>query len=210
MKKNSNFTTHSCIGNPHSYTSDFLNKPIPHIMKGFVFTEFLEMVEDKFGFDVADKIVTESHLPSGGVYTSIGTYPHTEIVTLVVKLSEVTEIPVPDLLQVYGHHLFFLFSKSHAQFFEDVSGSFDFLEKIDNYIHVEVKKLYPEAELPKFEIERDDSKMEMIYMSSRKMSDLALGLIKGCLEYYEEKADIKMDNVKEDGSVVKFTIARHG
>ena len=42
-------------------------------MKGIVFTEFLEMVEDQ----------------SGGAYTSVGTYDHNEIFRLVNCLSEV-------------------------------------------------------------------------------------------------------------------------
>ena len=43
-------------------------------MKGIVFTEFLEMVEDKFSFDVVDTIIEQSELESGGVYNAgVGT-----------------------------------------------------------------------------------------------------------------------------------------
>jgi hypothetical protein len=34
-------------------------------MKGIVFTEFLDLVEDKFGLEVLDKIITQSNLESG-------------------------------------------------------------------------------------------------------------------------------------------------
>ena len=44
-------------------------------MKGIIFTEFIEMVEDKFGFEVADNIITNSNLPSGGAYTAVGYKP---------------------------------------------------------------------------------------------------------------------------------------
>jgi len=57
-------------------------------MKGIVFNEFIEMVEDKFGEDMVDDIIDESDLPSGGAYTTVGTYDHGELVTMVVKLSE--------------------------------------------------------------------------------------------------------------------------
>jgi hypothetical protein len=68
-------------------------------MKGMVFTEFLEMVEDKFGFDTADDIIETSKdkLSTEGIYTAVGTYPHTEIITLVTNLSTVTKISVPKL-----------------------------------------------------------------------------------------------------------------
>ena len=45
-------------------------------MKGIVFTEFLEMVEDKFSADMVDDIIDDCDLASGGAYTAVGTYPH--------------------------------------------------------------------------------------------------------------------------------------
>ena len=52
-------------------------------MKGMVFTEFLEMVEDKFSPEVADQIIEQANLRSGGIYTSVGTYDHGEMIELV-------------------------------------------------------------------------------------------------------------------------------
>jgi hypothetical protein len=49
-------------------------------MKGMVFTEFLEMVEAKFSADMVDDIISDSDLPNGGAYTSVGTYDHSELV----------------------------------------------------------------------------------------------------------------------------------
>jgi len=67
-------------------------------MKGIVFTEFMDMVDDKFGMDVTETIVQASDLPSGGAYTAVGTYDHAEIVSLVVNLSKSTNIEVPVLI----------------------------------------------------------------------------------------------------------------
>ena len=43
-------------------------------MKGVIFTEFLELVEKKFGLAMVDKIIGQSNLASEGIYTSVGTY----------------------------------------------------------------------------------------------------------------------------------------
>ncbi len=177
-------------------------------MKGVVFTEFLEMVEKEFGYETADKIIIEEQLASKGIYTAIGTYHHGEMVQLVVNLSEVTGIGVPLLLNAYGKYLFNSFLKSYPVFFENVNDSFTFLSLVDGYIHVEVNKLYPDAELPRFTTETRDGKMTMLYQSSRKMSDLAVGLIEGCLEHYEEDADIVKENMDEEGEEVLITITR--
>ena len=51
-------------------------------MKGMVFTEFLDFVGETFGGDMVDDIIEVSELPSGGAYTSVGTYSHGEMAAL--------------------------------------------------------------------------------------------------------------------------------
>jgi Haem-NO-binding len=109
-------------------------------MKGVVFTEFLEMVEDRFSPEMADRIIEGAKLPSGGVYTTVGTYDHGEMIQLVSCLSEETGIPSAELVRSFGMHLFGRFHTMFPKYFEDVSSSFDFLQRTDHYIHVEVQK----------------------------------------------------------------------
>ena len=179
-------------------------------MKGVVFTHFTEMVEETFGFEVMDRLLLESDLPSGGAYTSVGTYDHSEMVTLVVKLSEVTNTEISFLLKTFGKYLFGQFAKSYAHFFVDCDNAFDFLESIENYIHVEVLKLYPDAELPTFEtsILNDGNTLKMVYTSDRRMGDLAEGLIESALAHYKEEAEVKRVSLNGDGRQIEFYITR--
>ena len=176
-------------------------------MKGVVFTEFLEMVEEEFGLEVVDSIITDSDLKSGGSYTAVGTYDHEEMVSLVINLSRRINVEVNDLLKVFGKYLMNRFVTMYPSFFERVDNGFDFLNTVHSYIHVEVKKLYPDAELPEFEtLSMTDSRMELKYSSSRKMSGLALGLIEGCMDHFGQKVNIKLEDITEDGSQVLFEI----
>jgi hypothetical protein len=178
-------------------------------MKGVVFTGFLDLVEDNFGYLMVDKIIRTSELPSGGVYTSIGTYPHSEIVQLVVQLSRYTEIPISKLLNLYGQHFFGVLAAQYGHFLTRVTSAFQLLESIHHHIHVEVKKLYPDAELPHFATKRlDENTLEMVYSSERKMSDFAEGLIESCLKHYGETGTIEKTNITEDGSKVRFLITK--
>ncbi|MEM6802695.1 MAG: heme NO-binding domain-containing protein [Bacteroidota bacterium] len=178
-------------------------------MKGMVFTEFLEMVEDQFGFETADKIIENSDLASGGVYTSVGTYHHSEMVQLVSNLSKESEINIEDLLQAFGKHLFSQFASGYGRFFEDVTDSFKFLSGIENYIHVEVKKLYPDAELPTFEIEtKSDNELIMLYKSERGFADFAQGLILGCITHFKEDVQIQREDLNGTKEV-RFTLQRN-
>jgi Haem-NO-binding len=178
-------------------------------MKGIVFTEFIEMVEAKFGYEVVDELLSETPLPSGGAYTAIGTYSHHEMVALVVGLSKKTSTPLPTLLYSFGQYLFQTFVKVYGQFFEHTTDAFSFLESIENYIHVEVQKLYPDAELPRFSTQRiNDNTLEMIYQSERSMGDLAEGLIAASIKYFNEKATIRRELMGEGGKKERFLITR--
>ncbi len=178
-------------------------------MKGLVFTELLEMVEAKFGYELVDQLLTESDLPSGGTYTSIGTYDHAEMVTLVNNLSRHTQTPVPELLRTYGRYMFSAFTRSYRPFVDRASSAFELLSSVQHYIHVEVRKLYPDAELPHFSIEQlAENHLRMVYVSERKLGDFAYGLIEGCLTQYGEKATITKTVLTDDGSQVMFDIVK--
>ena len=180
-------------------------------MKGIVFTEFLDMVEKKFGYDIVDQIIEDSNLQSNGIYTAVGTYPHSEVVSLLMNLSDKVKLDPGLLLKEFGIYLFDTFLASYPQFFSAVDNSFAFLHSIDNHIHVEVLKLYPDATLPKFlSHETEDGSMIMTYMSERKMAALAEGLIEKSIAHYGENCSIDTENLKEDGSEVRFTIKKLG
>ena len=175
-------------------------------MKGIVFTEFLEMVEEKFGYEMVDRIIEGSNLPSNGAYTAIGTYDHAEIVELLTNLSNFTDNQASFLLKEFGRYLFDTFLKNYPVFFDHCKNGFDFLASIDNHIHVEVRKLYPDASLPEFKSKILHNEMQLQYLSERKMGDLAEGLIEKTMEHFNHRYQLRKKLLKADGSVILFTI----
>ena len=103
-------------------------------MKGMVFTEFLEMVEVKFSPEVADQIIEQANLRSGGIYTSVGTYDHGEMIELVSCLSKETGISPAELVRSFGIYLFGRFHAMFPIYFEGVSSSFGFLQRIEDLL----------------------------------------------------------------------------
>ncbi len=156
------------------------------------------MVEEVHGIDMVDTLIEKSELASGGAYTAVGTYDHTEIVNLVATLSQETNTGIPTLLKTFGEHLFGVLIKAYPHFAAEVTGCFMFLESIEQYIHVEVRKLYPDAELPRFECMRHDpNRLTMIYESSRHFEDLCEGLIIGSLVHFKEQANITRESLAD-------------
>lgn len=180
-------------------------------MKGIVFTKFIEMVESQFSIDTAEDMIEACDLPNGGAYTSVGTYDHREMVALLVQLSSMTGKPVPDLLRAYGNFLFGQFARLYPVFFQGVTSSLAFAGQIDGVIHVEVLKLYPDAQLPRFEtLSRSPDEMKLVYRSDRHLGDLAEGLLEACIAHFGEQGSVtlKRENLQEPGEPVCFTMTR--
>ena len=175
-------------------------------MRGMIFTELLELIEEKFGYDRLDDVIDASGLDNDGSYTATGNYPFDELVKIVVSLSEQTEIPVPALLEVYGEHLFPKLIKILPVFGEDAD-ILQFVESVENHIHVQVRKLYPDAELPTFELVNfSDGKLQFYYVSSKNIPQLAKGLIIGASKYFNQPVNVEFDEA-ENGKFL-FTVSK--
>ena len=165
-------------------------------MKGIVFSEFIDMVDAKFSIETSERLIDEVKLPSGGAYTTVGTYDAQEMVDLVTKLSEISSIPVPDLLKTFGHHMLGRFVEMFPVFFEGMTSTLDFLPMVESYVHLEVKKLYNDAELPSFTCESPSPGMlEMTYLSARNLPDLAEGLILGTADHFNERIEVTRKSI---------------
>jgi hypothetical protein len=181
-------------------------------MKGVVFTEFLTMVEETHSLAMVEGIVERANLKSGGVYTSVGTYPVEEMVSLLQELSHATSQSIPDLLKSFGRYLIRRFVAAYPGFFSSQTSCFDFLKGVDSYIHVEVRKLYPDAALPSFHYKDvGSSTLEMEYRSPRGLADLAEGLMLGAAEHFHEAIALKREDLSDGrGTHVRFTLNRLG
>ncbi|MTI08226.1 heme NO-binding domain-containing protein [Curvivirga aplysinae] len=179
-------------------------------MKGIVFNVFTGMVDEKFGEEMTEKLIAQSDLPSKGAYTGVGTYCFKEMVALVTALSKETNLPGNELQKIFGEYLFGKLAAKYPMFQTDEDTLFTFLEKIENSIHVQVKKLYPEAELPTFENTRPfPHVLELTYQSKRPFADVAEGLIRGAMAHFGEEALIEREDFEvEVGSKALFRLTK--
>ena len=128
---------------------------------------------------------------------------------MVAKLSEITSISVPDLLKTFGRHLLSRFVGIFPEFFEGATSTLDFLSMVESYVHLKVKKLYSDAELPSFTcVSPYPGRLEMTYRSARNLQDLAEGLILGTADHFNERVEVKRESISEDPSAELFIITK--
>lgn len=160
-------------------------------MKGIVFCLFNELVEEKFGLEMWETLLEKVQPESQGIYTSAANYPFTELVALVGELSAQSGLPANDLVTAFGEYMFPKFAERNPEFVSDIDNLKDFLKTVDQVIHVEVKKMYPSANLPSFDYEDDASdQLTMRYQSPRKLCHLSEGLIQGAAKHYGESIHV--------------------
>ena len=104
------------------------------------------------------------------------------------------------MVHTFGIFLATSFVDKFPDFFSQSKSTFDVLKQVDNHIHVEVRKLYPDAELPKFSYEElGPNKLLLKYESVRALADLAHGLIEGCARQFGESIDVRREASVVDG-----------
>ncbi len=180
-------------------------------MKGIVFTEFLEFAEQKIGAEALEEILEAcaDDLPTGGAYTAVGTYSCSELMTLVRAISEASGAAIPHLVHEFGEMMSRSFVSLYPQYYAQFGSLFDFLSHIDDYIHVEVLKLYPDAELPEFRVvECSDDRLVIDYISPRGLTHLAAGLFKGSSDYYREPVRIEHTVEPAADVTARFELSR--
>lgn len=175
-------------------------------MKGMVFTELFELIEEKFGYDRLDDVIDASKLENNGSYAATGNYPFDELVRIVTSLSEQTGIEVAALLEVYGEYLFPKLLKVIPSL-EKTTDILSFVESVEDHIHVQVKKLYPDADLPTFEVVSfNEKELKFNYVSSKNIPQLAKGLIVGASKYFEQ--NVNVDFIDTNDGKFLFTVTK--
>lgn len=178
-------------------------------MKGVVFTEFLDFADSQFGMAIVEESVAASDLPSSGAYTTVGTYDHTELITILKQICSRTGKSASEVLIDFGSHLFGSLVKGDPSLLNGSTDSFSLLERVEGVIHVEVRKLYPDAQLPTFRHERlSSNELHLEYQSSRALGDLAEGLLRGCFIHFGDTVDIQRQPISADGQRVRFHLKR--
>jgi hypothetical protein len=169
-------------------------------MKGLILNELVELIDHE--------------LPGAGgrigevAYSPLANYPDDELLALVGRAGDAAGLPPSEILRRLGSRLFRTFATLYPVFLDGVESAFDLLGGIETSVHGEVKKLYPDAEFPDFEVRaRARGQLEMVYRSRRPLADLADGLIRGCVAWFGDPIDVERRDLDDgDGRAARFVL----
>lgn len=177
-------------------------------MKGIVFNILEDFICQNWGDEKYEEILALCPLKTKEPFVGPGSYPDSDLTLIAAKAAEVLGVPLNQALRSFGEFAFMKFSLKFPQFTRDAQSARDFLLTVDSVIHVEVKKLYPDAETPRFSYQDlSENQLIIVYQSRRKLCALMEGLINGVAEHYKTRIDHRQRKCVCDGdSVCEFDL----
>jgi hypothetical protein len=154
-------------------------------MKGIIFNLLEEVVTAQLGDETWDALLAAAGVD--GAYTSLGSYPDTDLLALVAAASSALGQPPDAIVRWFGVHAIPLLVEKYPALFERHDGTRAFLLTLNDIIHPEVKKLYPGADTPEFDVDATASDVLVLgYRSKRQLCALAEGMVEGAARHYGE------------------------
>jgi hypothetical protein len=158
-------------------------------VKGIIFNLAEEVIVERFGEDTWDQLLDVAGLD--GAYTTLGNYPDQELAALVAAGAASLDVPEADVLRLLGEGAFPRLAASYPIFVEPHRETRSFLLTLNDVIHAEVRKLYPDAQVPDFGFDQSaPDVLALTYRSSRRLCALAEGFIAGAATHFGEHVDI--------------------
>ena len=159
-------------------------------MKGVVFDLFEQAIVRHHGEDAWDDLLGKAGL--SGAYTSLGSYPDADLGRLVEGTAATYDMDPQDVIRWFGREALPLLAGAYPEFFTHHTTTRPFLLTLNDIIHPEVRKVYPGADVPWFDIsDSADGDLVMGYTSHRRLCAFAEGLIQGAAAHYAEPVAIE-------------------
>lgn len=164
-------------------------------MKGIIFNIFEQFICENWSVETYEAVFARCPLKTKEPYVGPLSYPDSDLAVILSKTCEMLDIELDEGLKRFGA---FAFEKLQAKYPELVSehaGARNFLMTIDSVIHTEIKKLYPDAQTPRFTyLDLSDTQLVMNYQSKRQMCALVEGLIQGVAKHFN--TEIQCEHTK--------------
>ena len=152
-------------------------------MKGVIFNVIEEVVGDLFGDETWDDLLETAEVD--GAYTALGNYADTELLAIVSAACTATGMSAEEVLRTIGYHALPKLAARVPDSLRDAPDALAFVRRVNDVIHPEVLKIYPDSIPPAFDFEDHPEGLIVQYRSARNLPALAEGLLAGVGALYE-------------------------
>jgi hypothetical protein len=171
-------------------------------MKGDIFNMFEDFICETWDDETYEKIYASAcpHLKNKDPYVGPGTYADEDLMTLVGVACDTGNVSQSDAVNAFGKYCFPKLLKKMPELTATYVTPKELLLSVEPIIHVEVRKLYKDTELPRFYYEdKSSDTLTMIYQSKRRLYDFVDGMIQGVSTYYQVPISSSLEVIEWQG-----------
>lgn len=166
-------------------------------MKGVLFNLVEDVVTETLPPDAWDDILERAGVD--GAYTTLGNYPDQELGSIVGATATHAHLSEADTLRLSGLLGFKHLARRAPHLLDGLDDWRTVLKSLDNIIHPEVRKIYPDSDVPGFEAVDDGDSLMVTYTSKRNLCALADGLMKGTGDWFGVSLNVSHESCVHDG-----------
>jgi hypothetical protein len=179
-------------------------------MHGTIFSLLKRYVQTQYDHSTWLKLVELAGLDSGD-FSHRDVYPDAHLYALVGQAAEMTGIPAGELHEKFGEYLVPDLMYMYQKYVNPDWRTLEMLENTEQTMHFQVRREHPENAPPVLQVKRlNESELLIDYVSQRRMSGLAVGIVRGLAVYYDEAELIDvMPTTSEGGQRVQIHVRRN-
>lgn len=170
-------------------------------MKGVIFNIFEGFITEGWGEEAYEALLDECPLHTQEPFVGPGTYPDSDLVSMLTQACENHGVSAPDALRAFGKYCFPHLASKFPKFVDMHDHPKPFLMSVHDIIHVEVRKLFKDAITPSFAYQDTGPDSLVIeYTSDRKLCFLMEGLLAGVAEHFGVSIDTTQTRCTHEGA----------
>lgn len=166
-------------------------------MKGLLFNVVEDVVSEAMSADAWDDIIDQAGVH--GAYTSLGNYDDADLFSIVAAAADAAGLDAADTLRLTGRVGFAHLVKRAPHLLDGLDDWKSVLASLDDIIHPEVRKIYPDAQVPGFATDDVEGGLLVTYTSQRGLCALADGLMVGAGLWFDETLAVTHESCVHDG-----------
>jgi len=169
-------------------------------MHGSIFTFLKRFVESKYDYSTWVKILESTGIQHSG-YQMHEMYPTQELVKIVGAVSELSGATPHELQEQFGAFLVPDLLMIYKKYVNPSWRTFDLLLHTEEYMHGAVRTNDQRTNPPRLSVKKVSPKLLLIdYHSKRQMASVAIGIVKGIANYFNEADQVTIRSMTSPDS----------
>ncbi len=178
-------------------------------MHGTILVLLKRYVTHTYDFAAWHRLVELSGLPETD-FETMHVYPDAHLYKLLTTAAEQIGLPAEELLEKFGEFLVPDLLFMYRKLLDPAWHTLDMLEHVEERMHGAVRRDMHGASPPVLHVERlSPTTVRVHYVSPRRMSALAVGIVRGLARYYGEEDHLRITpRAYDDGDRVEILVER--